>query len=107
MKRWMALAVVVALPVSLHAQQELQSGKNVRVERELVYGKGGDVELKLDLALPATGDGPFPALVCIHGGGWQGGTRQDLAKTIEVLAGRGYAASAISYRLAKCGFPRR
>ncbi len=26
------------------------------------YGKGGDVELKLNLARPASGKGPFPAL---------------------------------------------
>ncbi|MFN4261526.1 MAG: alpha/beta fold hydrolase [Gemmataceae bacterium] len=71
-----------------------------RVEKDVVYGKGGDVELKLDLALPATGDGPFPAVVCIHGGGWRQGSRQDLAKTIEILAGRGYVAATISYRLA-------
>ncbi len=97
---WVALVVVAPL----HAQQE--PAKPVRVERDLTYGKGGDVELKLDLALPGEGAGPFPAVVCIHGGGWQGGSRQDLAKTIEVLAGRGYAAATISYRLVpKATFP--
>jgi acetyl esterase/lipase len=78
----------------------------VRVERDLVYGKGGDTDLQLDLAMPKDGDGPFPAIVCIHGGGWRGGNRQNLAKTIEVLAGRGYVAATISYRLVpKATFP--
>ncbi len=72
----------------------------VRVERDLVYGKGGDTDLKLDLAMPSEGEGPFPALVCIHGGGWIGGSRQDLEKTIEGLAGRGYVAVTVTYRLA-------
>jgi len=28
----------------------------------------------LDLYLPPSGDGPFPLLVWIHGGGWRGAT---------------------------------
>lgn len=87
-------------------QRGADGGKSVRVEKDLVYGKGDGVDLKLDLALPATGDGPFPALICIHGGAWQGGARQNLSQTIEVLAGRGYVAGTISYRLApKARFP--
>jgi acetyl esterase/lipase len=55
--------------------------------------------LRLDLARPRQGDGPFPVVVCIHGGGWSGGNRQNLSNTIEALARRGYAAATISYRL--------
>src|SRR5262245_48937791 len=44
------------------------------IQKDIVFGKGGDVELKLDLAMPE-GDGPFPAVVCIHGGAWQVGHR--------------------------------
>jgi acetyl esterase/lipase len=100
MKRYSSLAVVVALFVaaSAFAQQERKDSPDVRVERDLVYGKGGDVELKLDLAVPK-GEGPFPAILCIHGGGWRGGNRHDLAKTIETFAGRGYVAATLSYRL--------
>src|SRR5262249_22409445 len=71
--------------------------------------------LQLDLAMPKDGDGPFPAVVCIHGGGWRGGSRQDLTRSIpplggrsliEYLAGRGYVAATVSYRLApKDKFP--
>jgi acetyl esterase/lipase len=38
-----------------------------------VYTKAGDTELKLDLARPAEGEGPFPAVLVIHGGGRRGG----------------------------------
>ena len=59
--------LLVALPAGA------QDGKpQVRVERGLVYDKVGDTELRLDLAMPAAGDGPFPAVVCVHGGGWVG-----------------------------------
>jgi acetyl esterase/lipase len=71
---------------------------DIEIKKDLVYGKGGATELQLDLAMPR-GDGPFPAVICIHGGGWQGGKRQDLSKTIEILAGRGYVAVSPTYRL--------
>jgi acetyl esterase/lipase len=45
------------------------------IEESITYGKADDTELKLDLARPP-GDGPFPAIVFIHGGGWSGGNRQ-------------------------------
>lgn len=48
---------------------------DVAVEENVTYGRGGDTELKLDLARP-DGDGPFPAIVFIHGGGWYQGSRQ-------------------------------
>jgi acetyl esterase/lipase len=72
----------------------------IRVEPDLVFGKGGGTELKLDLAMPGEGEGPFPAVVCIHAGGWVGGDRKQMAQTIATLAGRGYVAVAPDYRLA-------
>lgn len=71
----------------------------VKVEKDIVYGKGGDADLKLDLAMPPQGDGPFPALVCIHGGAWRAGKRGDLGDTIKVFARRGYVAVTVEYRL--------
>ena len=83
---------------SVHAQDPKSA---VRIDRDLVYGKGGDTDLKHDMARPKEGNGPFPAGVFIHGGGWQGGNRQQLSKTIEAFAGRGYVAVTISYRLSQ------
>jgi acetyl esterase/lipase len=72
----------------------------LRLESDVVFAKGGTTELKLDLAMPKEGEGPFPAVVCIHGGGWVGGDRKQMKQTIEVLAGRGYVAVSPDYRLA-------
>jgi len=72
----------------------------IQVERDLVFATVAGQELKLDLARPAEGEGPFPAVVCIHGGGWVGGSRSQMTRTIEVLAGRGYVAITPDYRLA-------
>ncbi|MDX1964872.1 MAG: alpha/beta hydrolase [Pirellulales bacterium] len=76
------------------------SAADVKIEEGLVYGRAGDVELKLDLASPP-GEGPFPALVFIHGGGWMGGSRQDFRGAIVDAANQGYVAVSISYRLMK------
>lgn len=79
---------------------------------DLVYAEVGGAKLRLDLARPRTG-GPFPCVVCLHGGAWKMGSRKDLsepfgevsfgipgASLIEVLADRGFAAVSVSYRLA-------
>jgi acetyl esterase/lipase len=77
-----------------------------RIERDVTYGKGGAIDLKLDLAVPADGKGPFPAVVCIHGGGWRQGNRQQLDALVQLLAKRGFVAATISYRLTdKAKFP--
>ena len=74
-------------------------GAEIVLEKDLVYGKGGETELKLDLARPKDGDGPFPALVLIHGGGWAGGNRDSFLPLMKLAAERGYVATTISYRL--------
>ena len=84
------------LPVAATAA----NGPAVHEESDVVFGKGGDVDLKLDLAMPADGAGPYPAVVCIHAGGWVGGKRQEMSQTIRTLAGRGYVAVSPDYRLA-------
>ena len=50
--------------------------------------------------MPAEGDGPFPAVVFVHGGGWTGGTRQGHAGSCVRAAKAGYVAVTITYRLA-------
>lgn len=88
----LVLVTLVAMAVPPAIAQELV------LEENLVYGKADDVELKLDLARPS-GDGPFPAVVFIHGGGWYSGNRQAYRSAIEEGAKRGYVAATISYRL--------
>jgi len=72
----------------------------VIIEDNITYGKAGDTDLKLDLARPR-GNGPFPAIVFIHGGGWYQGSRQEYRGEIQEAARRGYVAATISYRLMK------
>lgn len=69
-------------------------------ETDIEYAKPDDTPLKLNLASPKTGDGPFPAVLCIHGGGFRAGKRESYDALCVKLAERGYVAATITYRLA-------
>lgn len=70
----------------------------ITTEHDLVYTKAGDTELKLDMARPAEGDGPFPGVLVIHGGGWRGGNKADVRPILDEFAKRGYVAISPQYR---------
>lgn len=97
--------LAVALVILGAGFSAAQAPPEVQIENSLTYGKGGDKNLMLDLAMPAKGEGPFPTIVCIHGGSWKAGSRQDLSQTIKTLASRGFVAATISYRLIPEKFP--
>lgn len=67
-------------------------------QNDIVYTRAGDQDLKLDLARPATGDGPFPAIVVIHGGAWRGGDKASNRRVLDELARHGYVAISPQYR---------
>lgn len=70
------------------------------VRRDLVYTPADwPQRLSADLYTPE-GDGPFPAVLVVHGGGWEGRTRADMDDISESLARRGYVVFNISYRFA-------
>jgi acetyl esterase/lipase len=96
-----ALALLLALaPVQAQAQE------GVVFEKGIEFTNPDDQHLKLDLARPEKGDGPFPAVLCIHGGGFRAGTRDGYDGLIKQLAARGYVAITVDYRLApKYPFP--
>ncbi|NUT02600.1 MAG: alpha/beta hydrolase [Hamadaea sp.] len=62
--------------------------------------------LQLDLHIPA-GEGPFPVVFWVHGGGWMSGSRVWLPDSIapfgfhQRLVDRGYAVADVDYRLGR------
>lgn len=62
------------------------------------YGPGPDE--RLDIYRPAASSEPLPAVVWVHGGGWFGGSKEEPAGYLKVIAGHGYAAIAVRYSLA-------
>ena len=63
----------------------------------IVYQKTDTYELTCDLYIPE-GDGPFPAILAIHGGAWRQGTKSILLRHAWKMAQAGYVVVAINYR---------
>jgi acetyl esterase/lipase len=105
MQRFTTLWAVVLITLSAHAA-DLPIPDNVSFTRAVEYASPDDQHLQLDLAQPKDGVGPFPAILCIHGGGFRAGTREGYDKLCLNLAQHGYVAVTITYRLApKYPFP--
>jgi pectinesterase len=82
---------------------ELPAGVTAR--EDVVYATAGETELRLDLYQPA-GDGPFPAVLVVHGGGWDSGDRTMERPFAKRLAAAGFVTVPVSYRLGPAGrFP--
>jgi len=80
--------------------------EDVIFEAGIEYTNPDNQHLKLNLARPKKGDGPFPAILCIHGGGFRAGKREGYDGLCVRLAQQGYVAMTVSYRLApKNPFP--
>ncbi len=84
--------------------QELSDPK---IEKDIVYGKtADDEELKLDMAHPPSGEGPFPLIIFLHGGGWRMGDRSEYHEGLRGFAKLGWVGATIQYRFApKYKFP--
>ena len=101
---------VVALGVWFCGAGPALSAPNVPVnviwQTGVEYSNPDEQHLQLNLARPKLGDGPFPAVLCIHGGGFRAGTREGYDRLCIQLAERGYVAATITYRLSpKFKFP--
>jgi alpha-L-fucosidase 2 len=68
--------------------------------KDVEYGHPGGKALLLDLHVP-DGEGPFPAAILVHGGGFDEGSKSTNVRPLfEPLANAGFAWFSIDYRLA-------
>ena len=67
--------------------------------KEVIYRQSTDFIGKARIYQPA-GDGPFPCILDVHGGVWNGGSLSDNARMDQILAESGIVVVAIDYRLA-------
>lgn len=96
-----ALTITALSWGSVSAQNpKLKVPDSVTFEPNLEYANPDGQHLQLDMARPMKGEGPFPAVVCIHGGGFRAGSRQGYDGLCIRLAEQGYVAVTVSYRLA-------
>ena len=98
----------VAVPALAGAavSQGTAPADGVTIEKDVAFGKGGDLELKLDIYRPPKGKEKRMATIHFHGGGFTGGSKDTLSERIRPYAALGYTAIAAQYRLAgQAGFP--
>ena len=100
------LPVVLLGVAFFHGQSSLVRGADIVVpesvifEQAIEYSNPDEQHLALNLARPRKGPGPFPAVLCIHGGGFRAGHRDSYNKLCLQLAERGFVAATVTYRLA-------
>jgi len=97
-----ALGLLVLLSAAL-ARPALAADPpaDVVFEKDVVYGKGGGVELKLDLSRPKASAGrKLPCVLVIHGGGWAGGDKSQHDDITWKFTQAGYVCATVGYRLA-------
>lgn len=91
----------VTLPSKETAKTDLNSDLLSSIEQKLdvVYQTVEGQELELDLFRPSGQWGPLPAIVCIHGGGWRRGAKENHRQLAQTLAAKGFVTASINYRL--------
>ncbi len=74
--------------------------KKARAKTGIVYKKLSARALQLDLFYPAKRKKKkYPGVLLIHGGGWSSGSKAHQVPMAQQLAGKGYVAAAVEYRL--------
>ncbi len=107
------IRIALALFLAFTSGVALAAEPKVQVTRDIEYAVHDGERMLLDIARP-TSAGPHPCVVCLHGGGWRGGKKDHLSRAsryldvefgtgrkslIEWLAGEGYVAVSVGYRL--------
>jgi len=72
---------------------------NVELTRDVEYGKGGGRPLTMHILRPKkVPQDKMPVIVWIHGGGWEGGSKDGGINRLASFAERGYFCATIGYR---------
>lgn len=101
---WIAAGTTSTTPKSIAAEPEIE------FHRDVVYGKGGETDLTLNLAHPVSAKNAsaknarakkaLPVILVLHGGGWARGKKERHDALVRYLAREGFVAATAQYRLA-------
>lgn len=93
------LAAAVPALGALPARARAAESADIEVEKDVIFGKGGDVALPLDIYHPAPANAKRMAVIHLFGGGFFVGSKQGVATSSRAFAGQGYTSIASTYRL--------
>lgn len=97
-RRCIAILALLSLCCWVFAQRPNAAPTDAKKLDDVVYAKTGTRELHVDIVMPKDAPAkPHPCVVWIHGGGWSKGTHK--ANQAAWLAGKGYVAASVEYRL--------
>ena len=104
MRRLLTLTVTVAAGVTAAVAAPVgaagaQAGATA-TEVDVVYRTVDGEQVRADVYLPAGSSTDRPAVLLLHGGGWEGGDKSELEWAGAALADLGYVAVSANYRLA-------
>ncbi len=97
-----AVIGTLALATGLVSVGAQTTAGDVEIQNGVEYANHDGVALQGDLYQPRA-PGKYPAIVAVHGGGWQAGARTSYGYWGRYLAQQGYVVFAVSYRLSKPG----
>lgn len=113
MRRLFAAALATyVLAAPLHAQEKGKQPPRhlpkvpdgTKITRDIKYVPDAGPRQTLDLYIPANAGKPLPLVIYIHGGGWEGGSKNG-GVPVSYLS-QGYAVASVNYRLTDLGvFP--
>lgn len=97
-----ASALMMIMVPFAKAQQEKQprAPRNIKITRDVEYGRAGDRSLKLDIYQPAKPSAEkLPVIVWIHGGGWRNGNKSSGGRLRSFVGTGNYVGVSVGYRL--------
>ncbi|MFO0809270.1 MAG: alpha/beta hydrolase [Gemmataceae bacterium] len=99
-----SVAVVTPLVAQERPKLPTKPPDGTKIARDIKYVPDAGERQTLDLYLPAKSDKPVPLVIYIHGGGWEGGSKN--GGTPFMYLDQGYAVASVNYRLSNLGtFP--
>lgn len=101
-----AAAAPVLTAIAVSAQGQAPDTGNLRVEKDIAFGKGGSMDLTLDVYQPPAGvTSKRMAIVHLFGGGFRTGSKNAgyIVNDIKALGARGYTNISANYRLQSQG----
>jgi acetyl esterase/lipase len=88
---------------ALSMQAQAAGADDVKIEKDVVFGKGGDIDLPLDIYHPAPANAKRMAVIHLYGGGFFTGRKEAVATSARAFASQGYVSVASTYRLTNQG----
>src|SRR5260370_28275359 len=100
----MGAAAAIGTPLRAFADPlQVSTTVPVKVEKDVVVGRGGDAELHCDVYRPPAGSEKHMALLHLHGGGFSRGSKDTLSSKLAPITARGYLSVAAANTLSGVG----